>query len=31
VSVSKELFGPVTVGAFALTNSTFGISIGLDF
>lgn len=30
-SVSKEILGPITVGVFALTNSTFGISLGLNF
>lgn len=31
LSVSKELLGPITVGAFGLTSGTIGISIGLDF
>jgi VCBS repeat-containing protein len=30
-SASKEILGPVTVGAFGLTNGVLGISIGLDF
>jgi len=31
VSFNKELFGPVTVGAFGLTNKTIGLSIGVNF
>jgi hypothetical protein len=31
LSVSKEIVGPVTVGAFGLMNGTVGISVGLDF
>jgi cytoskeletal protein RodZ len=31
LSVSKELIGPITVGAFGLTNRTLGISVGLNF
>lgn len=30
-SVSKEFIGPVTLGAFGLTNGTIGLSIGLNF
>lgn len=30
-SVSKEFVGPVTIGAFALTNGTIGLSVGIDF
>lgn len=30
VCVTKELIGPITVGAFALTNGTFGASLGLN-
>jgi len=30
-SVSKELIGPITLGAFGLTDKTVGISIGLNF
>lgn len=31
VSVTKQVIGPVTVGAFLLTNSTVGLSLGLNF
>lgn len=31
VSVTKELIGPVTVGAFALSDGTLGASLGLNF
>lgn len=31
ISASKELIGPVTVGAFGLTNGTIGLSIGVNF
>lgn len=31
LSVSRELLGPVTVGAFGLTNGTLGVSIGINF
>ncbi len=31
VSISKEVLGPVTAGAFALTNGTIGVSIGVNF
>lgn len=31
ISASKELIGPVTVGAFGLTNGTIGLSIGINF
>jgi type IV pilus biogenesis protein CpaD/CtpE len=31
VSASKEFIGPVTIGAFGLTNGTIGVSIGLNF
>jgi len=30
-SVSKEVLGPISVGAWGLTNSTFGLSLGLRF
>jgi hypothetical protein len=30
-SISKEVLGPITVGAFGLTNGVLGLSIGLDF
>lgn len=29
--ISKDLFGPISVGAFALTNATFGLSVGVNF
>lgn len=31
VSVTKNLLGPITVGAFGLTNKTIGVSIGVNF
>lgn len=31
VSVTKPILGPITVGAWGLTNATFGISAGLEF
>jgi hypothetical protein len=31
VSVSKEFIGPVTIGAFGLTSSVVGVTIGLNF
>lgn len=31
LSVSKNFIGPITVGAFGLTNRTIGISVGLNF
>ena len=31
VSVSKEFIGPITVGAFGLTNGVIGLSLGLNF
>jgi len=31
VSVSKEVLGPLTVGAFGLTNGIIGVSVGLNF
>ena len=31
IAVSRELLGPVTVGAWGLTDKTFGASIGLNF
>lgn len=30
-SISKEILGPVTIGAFGLTNGTAGVSVGLNF
>lgn len=31
LSVTKNLLGPITVGAFGLTNRTVGLSIGVNF
>lgn len=31
ISVTKEVLGPITVGAFGLMNGVIGVSIGLDF
>lgn len=31
VSVSKQVFGPVTAGAFGLTNGIIGVSLGVSF
>lgn len=31
VSASKEFLGPITVGAWGLTNGTIGLSLGLNF
>lgn len=31
VHVSRELFGPVTVGLFGMSNGTAGVSVGLRF
>lgn len=31
ISVSRELIGPITVGAFGLTNGTIGVSLGVNF
>ena len=31
ISANKELIGPVTVGAWVLTNKSIGLSIGLNF
>lgn len=30
-SVSKEFIGPITLGVWGLTNSTVGVSVGLNF
>lgn len=30
-SVTKPVLGPITAGAFFLTNSTIGVSLGLEF
>lgn len=31
VSVTREVLGPITVGAFGLTNGVVGISLGVSF
>lgn len=31
ISVNKEFIGPITIGAFGLTNGIVGVSIGLNF
>lgn len=31
ISVSKEVFGPFTAGAFGLTDGTLGLSLGINF
>lgn len=31
LSVTKEVLGPITVGAFGLTSGVVGVSVGLDF
>lgn len=31
VSVSKEIFGPITIGAWGLDNKTLGVSVGINF
>jgi hypothetical protein len=31
LSVSREIIGPITAGAFGLANGTVGVSIGVDF
>lgn len=31
ISISKEIIGPMTLGIYALTNRTIGVSIGIDF
>lgn len=31
ISANKELIGPITVGAFGLTNGTIGVSVGVNF
>lgn len=31
ISVSKEILGLITVGAFGLTNGAIGVSLGLNF
>jgi hypothetical protein len=31
LSVSKEVMGPITIGAFGLNNGTIGVTIGSNF
>lgn len=31
VSINKQVLGPVTLGAYGLTNGVIGVSIGLNF
>ena len=31
VSAQKQFIGPLTIGAFGLSNGTVGVSLGLDF
>ncbi|MFN9955213.1 MAG: hypothetical protein ACK55I_19125, partial [bacterium] len=31
VSATKSVLGPITVGAWGLTNGTAGLSVGLNF
>lgn len=31
LSVSKDILGPVSVGAFGFTNKVYGVSVGLNF
>jgi len=31
LSANKELIGPITVGAFGLTNGVIGVSVGFNF
>ncbi len=31
VALTKEIIGPVTAGAYGLTNGTIGVSLGLNF
>lgn len=31
INVSREFLGPVTIGAFGLTNGVLGVSVGLNF
>jgi hypothetical protein len=31
LSVTKEMVGPFTIGAFGITNGTLGISVGVNF
>lgn len=31
ISVTRPILGPITIGAFGLTNGTFGVSAGLEF
>lgn len=31
IAVNKQVLGPFTIGAFALTNQTYGLSLGVTF
>lgn len=31
ISISREILGPMTLGIYALTNRTIGVTIGIDF
>ena len=31
ISISKEFMGPITVGAYGLTNGVVGLSVGVNF
>lgn len=31
ISASKQFIGPITLGAFGLTNGTLGVSVGINF
>lgn len=31
ISASKELLGPISVGIFGMTNSTYGLTLGASF
>jgi peptidoglycan hydrolase-like amidase len=31
ISINKEFIGPVTIGAFGMTNGVLGVSIGITF
>lgn len=31
ISVSKELIGPITIGAYGMTNGIVGLSVGINF
>lgn len=31
ISIQRSFIGPITIGAWALTNANYGVSIGLNF